>query len=121
MGTTALLIATLGGTALQLLMVMVGHVYRPVMKLYAPGGMAISLAAGAAYAMLASSPQLGQALAGGLVAGGACAFVGIVASVLMKDVPVSLIGLGTASSVVTGLLGGGLGHVLAQRLGSGHP
>jgi hypothetical protein len=42
----------------------------------------------------------------GAIAGGICAVIGIGVSVLLGDVPPSLLALGTASSVVTGMLGG---------------
>ena len=54
------------------------------------------------------APSLG----GGAIAGGVCAFIGIAVSAALKDVPPSLLILGTASSVVTGLIGGALGKLI---------
>ena len=40
------------------------------------------------------------------MAGGICAFVGILVSYFLGDVPAAVLGFGTASSAVTGALGG---------------
>jgi hypothetical protein len=48
-------------------------------------------------------------IAGGATAGGICAFVGILVSHLMGDVPASLLLLGTISSIVTGAIGSAIG------------
>jgi hypothetical protein len=44
------------------------------------------------------------------MAGGICAVIGVGVSVLLGDVPPSLLALGTASSAVTGLIGGIIGR-----------
>jgi hypothetical protein len=112
--TRPLLISTLGGTTLQVAMVVSGH-YRPeVARLFAVGGMGISLLAGLTYAMLATKSTRGSALLGGAIAGATCALLGIGVSVALQDVPVSLLLLGTLSSAVTGLIGGWLGRVITH-------
>lgn len=58
---------------------------------------------------------MGSLLAGGALAGGTGAFVGILVSHLLGDVPASLLLLGTISSVVTGAIGAALGMLFARR------
>jgi hypothetical protein len=100
--------ATLIGTVLQVSMVVAGH-YAPAIKsLYAPGGMLISGAAGWLFGRLSGSGR-GVSAVGGLFAGAACAFLGILESFYLGHVPASLLLLGTASSAVTGAIGGLLG------------
>src|SRR5688500_14684968 len=109
MSIRALLIATLIGTVLQTIMVVAGHSNRSIAKLFAVGGMSLSLVAGAIYAAIAGG-STGSALLGGVIAGGVCALIGIGVSYALKDVPASLLLLGTASSAVTGAIGGWLGR-----------
>ncbi len=96
--------ATAIGTALQVAMVVAGH-FIPVVRDYgfAIGGMGISALAG----WLATAPgaRLAPALGSGAFAGGVCAALGIGVSVLLGDVPPSLLLLGTGSSLVTGMIG----------------
>lgn len=112
MSTRALLIATLIGTVLQTVMVVAGHTNKSIANLFALGGMSLSLIAGIIYAVLAGGTT-GSAILGGVVAGGLCALIGIAVSYFLKDVPASLLALGTASSAVTGAVGGWLGTLFA--------
>jgi hypothetical protein len=50
---------------------------------------------------------------GGILAGAICALLGIAVSYFLKDVPASLLALGTLSSAVTGAIGGWLGSRFA--------
>ena len=109
----ALLIATVIGTILQAAMVIAGHRNKSIAKLFAVGGMSLSLIAGLIYAVLVSGATTGSAVVGGVLAGGLCALVGIAISYLLKDVPATLLLLGTASSTVTGAIGGWLGSLFA--------
>ena len=109
----ALLIATAVGTVLQAAMVIAGHTNKSIAKLFAVGGMSLSLLAGALYAYLAAGSPTGSAVVGGILAGGLCALIGIAISYLLKDVPASLLALGTLSSAVTGAIGGWVGSLLA--------
>lgn len=109
-----LLVATLVGTALQLVMVVWGHSDPAVAGLFAVGGMGISLLAGLLYAVLAK-PGLGSGAFGGAIAGAACGLIGIAVSLALGDVEPVLLALGTASSAVTGAAGGALGAILARR------
>ncbi len=106
----AVLIASIVGTLLQAGMVVTGHSNPSIAAMYAPGGMGISLIAGLLYAYLAKGDSaIGGLAGGGAIAGGLCAFIGILVSHLMGDVPASLLALGTVTSVVTGAIGGAVG------------
>lgn len=106
----ALMIASIVGTVLQVAMVVAGHSNTSVAAMFAVGGMSISLVAGVIYGYLVKGPRvLGGLIAGGAAAGGICAFIGILVSHLMGDVPASLLLLGTISSIVTGAIGGAIG------------
>ena len=118
MSPRSLIIATLVGTMLQVLMVVVGHSNPSVAALFAVGGMGLSLLAGFVYARLARPATKGSAATGGLVAGAGCAFLGILVSHLLGDVPASLLALGTVSSAVTGAIGGLLGALSLGKAGS---
>lgn len=111
----ALGIATILGIVLQVAMVVGGHYSPSITKLFAVGGMGISLVAGVIYAMLARGRGAASGAVGGALAGGICALVGIAVSYLLGDVPASLLALGTASSVVTGAVGGGLAGFATRR------
>lgn len=71
---------------------------------------------GLIYAVLATGATTGSAVAGGVLAGGLCALIGIAISYHLKDVPASLLALGTMSSAVTGAVGGWLGSLFAYRV-----
>ena len=87
MDRKALLTATAIGTVAQLAMILAGH-FSPVIRdhVFAIGGMLISLLAGGLYARLAREGW-GASLAGGALAGGACALIGILVSVALGDTP----------------------------------
>ena len=120
MNQRSLTIAAGIGTVAQVAMVVAGHSNPSVAALFAVGGMGISLLAGVAYAWLArtDAPTLGALATGGAVAGGVCAFIGILVSRLLGDVPTSLLLLGTISSVVTGAIGGAIGKLFAPKPGA---
>ena len=109
--------ATMVGTMLQLTMVVLGH-YVPWVRdnLFMFGGMLISGVAGLLYARDAALGYARGAL-GGAIAGGVCAVIGIAVSVLLKDTPPFVLGLGTAISVVTGAAGGLWGEFGARIRG----
>ena len=110
-----LLKPTIVGTVLQLLMVAAGHYAPAVAQRFAVGGMGISAVAGLLAAMGGRPASLGSAAANGAAAGGVCAFIGILVSWLLGDVPAAVLGFGTASSAVTGPLGGIVGKVMLTR------
>jgi hypothetical protein len=113
MNQSALVRATGIGLLLQILMVVGGHFVPAIAGLFALGGMGFSALAGWLYGRAA--PEGFQALLGGGFAGGLCAVLGIGVSVLLGDVPVSLLALGTASSVVTGVFGAAVAKIFARR------
>jgi hypothetical protein len=115
MNTRALTSATILGTALQLLMVIVGHFVPAVASLFAAGGMTISVIAGVQYARLARGGTRGDAALGGLVAGGGCALLGIIVSYVLKDVPAMILVVGTLSSAISGMIGGWVRATLDRR------
>src|SRR4051794_10014858 len=106
MNSRALIIATVIGTVLQVAMVVGGHSNDTIKGLFAVGGMGFSLIAGVIYTIVAGAGTAASLALGGGVAGGVCAFIGILVSHLLGDVPASLLALGTISSIVTGAIGG---------------
>lgn len=115
MNTRSLVVASLVGTLLQVVMVVAGHSSPAIAGLFAVGGMGLSLLAGVLYARLARPATKGSAAVGGLAAGAICAFLGILVSHLLGDVPGSLLALGTLSSAVTGAIGGVIGQLSLGR------
>ena len=116
MNTRALAIASLIGTLLQVAMVVAGHSSPAIKALFAVGGMGLSLVAGVLYARLARPATKSAASVGGLAAGAICAFLGILVSYLLGDVPAQLLALGTISSALTGAIGGFLGTLGTSRV-----
>ena len=115
MSSRALLTSSLIGTLLQVVMVVARH-WSPALKaIFAGGGVGLSLVAGVLYARLARPATRGNAALGGAAAGAICAFLGILVSYLLGDVPGSLLALGTISSAVTGALGGFIGALSTGR------
>src|SRR5687767_12588560 len=101
-----LVIATALGTIAQLAMVLTGHSVPAVARLFAIGGMALSMLAGLLYAMLTGNGTVRSTAKGGAIAGGVAALVGIAVSYALGDVPVWVLGFGTLSSIIAGALGG---------------
>jgi hypothetical protein len=114
LNSRALLIATVLGTVLQIIMVVAGHSNKSIANLFAVGGMGFSLIAGLVYAIVARGGSTSSLAIGGLVAGAVCALIGIFVSYMLKDVPVTLLALGTVSSAVTGAIGGAIGKFFAR-------
>ena len=114
MNRQALIRATLIGAVLQLAMVIAGHFVPAIANLFAVGGMLISLVAGLLYARAAKGGW-GDSVLGGLIAGGVCAFLGILVSYLLEDVTVDILWMGTAGSAVAGLVGGAIGKLVFAR------
>ena len=110
----ALTIAASVGTILQVAMVVLGHSNTSIATLFAVGGMGISLIAGLIYAWNNGGGSASSITIGGVIAGGLCAFIGILVSHLLGDVPASLLLLGTVSSMVTGAIGAWLGRFLTR-------
>jgi hypothetical protein len=77
--------------------------------------MTISGVAGLLYSLWSRQKVTGSAVGGGVVAGGVSAFLGILVSHLLGDVPASVLGLGTAGSAVTGAIGGLIGKLFVPK------
>jgi len=114
LNSRALMIATVLGTVLQVVMVVAGHSNKSIANLFAVGGMGFSLVAGLVYAIVARGGSTSSLALGGLVAGALCALIGIFVSYMLKDVPVTLLALGTVSSAVTGAIGGAIGKLFVR-------
>jgi hypothetical protein len=103
-----LVTATVAGTVLQLAMILTGHWVEAVrLHGFAIGGMVISAIAGILYARLARADR-GLSALNGALAGGACALVGIAASVMLGDTAALILVVGTASSAIAGAIGGAI-------------
>jgi len=95
------------GTVLQLAMVISGHWVSAIAQGFAIGGVAISLIAGAGFGA-SGVGTIGRALGSGAMVGGLCALLGIALSCALGDVEPVILALGTASSAIAGLIGGGV-------------
>ena len=115
MSKRSLVIASLVGTLLQIVMVVAGHSSPAIKGLFAFGGMGLSLIAGVLYSRLARPAKKGGGGLGGLAAGAISAFIGILVSYLLGDVPGLLLVFGTLGSAVTGAIGGLLGALSLGR------
>jgi hypothetical protein len=114
MDRSALLIAAGAGLIAQLALVVAGHFIGFIAdNLFAVGGVAIALGAGAVYVRKAPGARL--PLMGGAAAGGACAFLGILVSVILGDVPAGILPLGTLASALAGAGGAALARALRAR------
>jgi hypothetical protein len=113
MNRAALIHASFLGTVLQAAMVVIGHFQLPVRDFYALGGMGFSLVAGILYVRAARSGW-SDSLVGGVISGAVCAFIGIAISWALKDVPVTLLAMGTAGSAVAGLIGAAITRAMTR-------
>lgn len=111
MNRKALINATVIGTVLQLIMVLVGHWVPAVAALFAPIGILLSLIAGLLYARAAKGGWSDSTL-GGVIAGAVCALIGIAVSCLLGDVTPIILVIGTLSSAFGGVVGGAIGKLL---------
>ena len=111
----ALVKSTVVGTILQLAMVIAGHYSPGIAVQFAAGGMTISGIAGLLFSLWSRQKATGAAVGGGVVAGGVSAFLGILVSHLLGDVPASVLGFGTAGSALTGAIGGLIGKLLVPK------
>jgi hypothetical protein len=118
--SSALLKSTALGTFLQLIMVVAGHFAPTIAGFFPAGGMAISGVTGLLYSVWGGKESVGGAALGGAATGGLCAFLGILASHFMHDVPTAVLGVGTAGSAVTGAIGGMVGRVISTPSGILH-
>lgn len=117
MHKTALLRALYLGTALQLTMILVGHLVPGLAQgnFFPIVGTTLGGVTGFLYGRWAKADGMGANAAGGATAGGIAGALGAAASAGLGDVPLMTIGIAGASTVVTGALGGVLGKILGQR------
>jgi hypothetical protein len=107
--------AAIAGTLLQLAMVISGHfVLFIAQHVFMFGGMAISALAGLLYARGAAAGY-GPGALGGAAAGAVCALIGIAISVLLHDTQPAILAIGTASSAMTGAIGGLIGQATRRN------
>jgi peptidoglycan/LPS O-acetylase OafA/YrhL len=104
MNNQRLVLATIIGALVQIAMVVAGHWIADIKSAFMFGGLGLSLIAGAIYTAR-SQGTWRSAAAGGVIAGGVSALLGIAVSFSLGDVPGSLLVLGTVGSMVTGLSG----------------
>jgi hypothetical protein len=114
LSTRALALATIMGTVLQVAMTTLGHSNPAVKGAFAAGGMGISLIAGILYVVISTEVITRDNIVGGAIAGAVCGFIGIFVSWQLLDVPASLLLVGTASSALTGAVGGWIGRLFSS-------
>ena len=110
----ALVMATVIGTVLQVAMTTLGHSNPAIKGIFAIGGMGISLIAGILYVVISTEVITRDNVVGGAIAGAVCGCIGIFVSWQLQDVPASLLLVGTASSALTGAIGGWLGRLFSS-------
>jgi hypothetical protein len=108
--------ATIVGTCLQIGMALIGHFAPLVRANFMFGGLAFSVIAGVLYATRAGGGW-GSVAAGGAIAGGLCALIGIAVSCALGDVPAPILIFGTAGSAVAGVIGALLARALRRAPG----
>jgi hypothetical protein len=107
--------AAIVGTVLQVAMVVIGHFVPWVAQhVFMFGGMAISALAGLLYAR-ETAAGYGPSALGGAAAGAVCALIGIAISVLLHNTQPAILAIGTASSAVTGAIGGLIGQATRRN------
>ncbi|MEO7986463.1 MAG: hypothetical protein ABI766_08005 [Gemmatimonadales bacterium] len=111
----ALIKSTVVGTVLQLIMVVAGHYSPAISTQFAAGGMAISGIAGLLFSLWSGPKPAVGAAGGGLAAGGISAFLGILVSHFLGDVPTSVLAFGTAGSAIAGAIGGLVGKMFGPK------
>jgi hypothetical protein len=107
------------GTILQLAMVIAGHYSPAIANQFAIAGMTISGIAGLLFSLWSGPKTITAAAGGGVVAGGVSAFLGILVSYLLGDLPASVLAFGTAGSAVSGAVGGLVGRLFASKAAPG--
>lgn len=110
MNQGALTKATITGTLLQVIMVVVGHFVPAVASSFPVVGTGIGAVTGYLFSKWGGRPTRMASASGGALAGGVAGMLGTVLSAALGDVPMSTIGVATISTVVAGVLGGAVGH-----------
>jgi len=112
MNRRAFIIAGLVCFIAGLIMTVAGHYVAFVRDdVFAIGGMLISLVAGFIYVRIARGDWR-DSLIGGAASGALGSLLAIAVSVILGDVPPSILLIGTTASLVTGLIGGAIGRLI---------
>lgn len=102
------------GLLLQITMVVLGHYVEWVaLNVFRFGGMFISGVAGLLYARDLDRGW-GAGAFGGTFAGGLCALIGVIVSVMLHDTPPNIVLFAVPSSALTGAVGGLFGQMAAN-------
>lgn len=106
-----------GGIGLlgQLAMVFGGHWNADLAQMFPTLGTTVAGIAGLLVPVFARGLTAKHAAGGGAIAGGGAAVLGIVVSMLLGDVPASVIAIGGGMSAVAGAIGGIVGRLLTAR------
>lgn len=106
--------AALVGIVLQVAMVVLGH-FVPWIRInvFMFGGMMISAVTGYLYALDVARGYGPSALCG-TITGATCATIGIAAGVILRDLPVIALLVGTSICALTGAVGGIFGQMAAN-------
>ena len=116
MGNNPLVRATGAGTALQILMVVVGHFMPSIQAgLFPIGGTAIGAITGILASLWSKGASMGNQLGGGAVAGGLAGVLGTLVSVGLGDVPMSTVAVAGGSTVVAGAIGALIGRFMGGK------
>ena len=107
--------ASLLGTTLQVAMVLVGHSSPAVAQLFPIVGTGIGGLAGVLAGAWLPDRSIGRAAGQGAIAGGTGALLGTIISLLLGDVPPSVIAIGTGASAGAGAIGAIVGRMLRIR------
>ena len=112
MNRRAFIVAAGGCFAAGLIMTIAGH-YIAFVKdnVFAIGGMLIALVAGLVYARIGRGGWR-DCLVGGAASGALGSLLAIAISLALGDVPAFVLLVGTAASLVTGLIGGAIGRLI---------
>jgi len=102
--------AMIVGTVLQVAMVVVGHWVEPIKNNFGILGTLIGLVTGLLFGRWSTRPARMGTASGGAIAAGVSSLLGTVVSFGLKDIPGSVIGIGTLTGIVTGLIGGAIAH-----------
>ncbi|HEY4125569.1 MAG TPA: hypothetical protein VGM36_13205 [Rhizomicrobium sp.] len=106
--------ATLVGIVMEVVLVVAGH-YVPWVELHVFqfGGMMIAAIAGYLYGM-DSAKGWGASSLGGAISGGTCGIIGIAVAVVLQEMPMIGLIVGTLICILTGTVGGLFGQMAAN-------
>ncbi len=106
----ALARATIIGTLLQVAMVVLGHWVEPIRNGFPILGSLIGFATGIMFGKWSHRAGRMGSARGGAIAASVSSFLGTIVSFGLHDVPGNVIGIGTLTGIVTGMIGGAVAH-----------